>query len=99
MSDLTTIAEQLQFAIDTGTLGVAGERFGRGIVETMAAEPPTVDQIAVAAMQGLAADSEFGDHLRTPEAYPPFVAKRAYEMADALVAEREARKTKKGSAP
>lgn len=102
MPDITldehSLTRALQFAIDTGTVNALGEVLAQGIGEhleqylrTLAREAaqaaPTWDQLAAMAMQGALAADKNGDLDWTPSG----VAKWAFDVADAMLAERERR--------
>ena len=75
----TDLTEALIHAIRSGTVLDFGAAIGRAIAET----PPTRDQLAAMAMQGLVADPSLS--LATDETRAS-VARLAYHLADALLA-------------
>jgi hypothetical protein len=93
--DEASLSRAVQFVMDTGTAAALGEIAGKAFAEGLArlevnappARPPDRDTLAAMAMQGALAADKQGDLDWSPEG----VAKWAYSVADAMLAERARR--------
>jgi hypothetical protein len=107
--DAPSLAQAVQFVIDTGTANALGEVIAQGIGErleqylrTLAREAvheaaPTRDHLAAMAMQGLLADESGGEGGFFRDLST--MATRAYAAADAMLAERARRAAVAAPAP
>jgi hypothetical protein len=96
--DEMTIARALQNSVSYGTAAGVGEAIGSGLLDRIArheiivrhgSAPPDLDQLAAMAMQGLLADESGGEGGFFRDL--GVMAKRAYDVADAMIAERARR--------
>jgi hypothetical protein len=90
------ITREIEHALGSGTAGALGEAVARGIVEGLASAPasvstsPSRDQLAAMAMQGAMGNPEVLARLEDApsDRFARNVAGLAYELADAMLAER-----------